>query len=332
MVRFGIVGTNWITERFLDAALQHEEFSLAAIYSRTEEKAREFAGKYGVENTYTDLESFAKSGDIDAVYIASPNSLHMQQAILFLENKKHVLCEKPIGSNAREVKEIFEAARKNDVLVMEAMKSSFLPNFKSVAENLPRIGKVRRYFANYCQYSSRYDAYKEGNILNAFKPEFSNGALMDIGVYCLYPLQLLFGKPKKIQASGFMLDSGADGQGSIILTYDDMEAVVMYSKITDSTMPAEIQGEDGNILIDRISTQEKAWIQFRDGTEEDISKEQVKNGMFYEVDEFIRLIKEGRTESSINSFENSLAVMEVMDEARKQIGVIYPADRSSQEL
>jgi scyllo-inositol 2-dehydrogenase (NADP+) len=328
MVRFGIIGTNWITEKFLDAALQHEDFSLNAVYSRSAEKAQEFAGKYGgVQTTFTDLETMAKSDDIDAVYIASPNSLHAKQAILFLENKKHVLCEKPIASNTYEVQEIFDAARRNGVLVMEAMKSTFLPNFKSVADNLPKIGKVRRYFANYCQYSSRYDAYKEGNVLNAFKPDFSNGALMDIGIYCLYPLIVLFGKPNKIQASGFMLGSGVDGQGSIVLTYDDMEAVVMYSKITESTMPSEIQGEAGSILIDRISTQENVKIQYRDGSVEDISRDQVSNGMYYEADEFIRLIKEGKTESALNSFEKSRTVMEVIDEARRQIGVIYPADR-----
>lgn len=103
MVRFGIVGTNWITERFLKAALQVEDFQLTAVYSRTEEKAKEFAAKYGVERTFTDLKTMAASGEIDAVYIASPNSLHAEQSILFMKNNVHVLCEKPVASNTKEL-------------------------------------------------------------------------------------------------------------------------------------------------------------------------------------------------------------------------------------
>lgn len=327
MVRFGIVGTNWITEAFLDAASFVDHFSLNAVYSRTIEKAGEFAAKYGVENTFTDLEEMAKSDLIDAVYIASPNSLHARQAQIFLRNKKHVLCEKPIASNSDELQQMVQTAKENGVLLMEAMKSTFLPNFQSVQENLPKIGQVRKFFANYCQYSSRYDAYKAGNVLNAFKPEFSNGALMDIGIYCIYPMVVLFGKPKQVQATGLKLESGVDGEGSVIFTYEDMEAVVMYSKITDSTLPSEIQGEEGNIRIDRISTQEKVEIHRRDGSIEDITKEQVSNAMYYEAKEFAELIQAGETESDKNTFENSMIVMEILDEVRKQIGVVFPSDR-----
>ncbi|RFU60224.1 Gfo/Idh/MocA family protein [Bacillus sp. V59.32b] len=327
MVRFGIVGTNWITEKFLDGASLVENLTLSAVYSRKSETAEEFAGKYGVENTFTDLESMAKSDLIDAVYIASPNSLHAEQAQIFLRNKKHVICEKPIASNSRELKQMIHTAKENNVLLMEAMKSTFLPNFQSVQENIHKIGKVRKFFANYCQYSSRYDAYKEGNVLNAFKPEFSNGALMDIGIYCIYPLVVLFGKPSRVQANGFLLDTGVDGEGSVLLTYEGMEATVMYSKITESTLPSEIQGEDGNIRIDRISTQEKVEIHRRDGSIEDITVKQVSNGMHYEAKEFADLIQAGKTESDKNTFSNSMIVMEILDEVRKQIGVVYPGDR-----
>ncbi|RFU66686.1 Gfo/Idh/MocA family protein [Peribacillus glennii] len=326
MVRFGIVGTNWITEAFLDAASLVDDFSLNAVYSRTSDKAEEFAAKYGVEYTFTDLESMAGSDLIDAVYLASPNSLHSEQAQLFLRNKKHVLCEKPIASNTCELEQMVQTAKENGVLLMEAMKSTFLPNFQSVQENLDKIGKVRRYFANYCQYSSRYDAYKAGNIMNAFKPDFSNGALMDIGIYCIYPMVALFGKPTRVQAAGIMLETGVDGEGSAIFTYEDMEAVVTYSKITDSSLPSEIQGEDGNIRIDRISTQEKVEILRRDGSKEDITREQVSNAMYYEAKEFADLIRAGKTESEKNTFENSLITMQILDEVRKQIGVVFPAD------
>ncbi|KON88286.1 oxidoreductase [Sporosarcina globispora] len=326
MVRFGIVGTNWITERFLKAALQVEDFQLSAVYSRTEEKAKEFAGKYGVEKIFTDLETMAGSGEIDAVYIASPNSLHAEQAIIFMENNVHVLCEKPIASNTKELKTMIAAARENKVLLMEALKSALMPNFMAVKENLHKIGQVRRYFASYCQYSSRYDAYRQGTVLNAFNPEFSNGSLMDIGIYCIYPLVALFGKPVEIKAAGYKLESGVDGEGSIVFKYPDMDAVIMFSKITNSSLPAEIQGEEGNILIDKISTPEKVELHYRNGEREDLTQEQLSDSMYYEAKEFISLVQAGKTESDINSYANSMITMEIIEEARRQIGVVYPAD------
>ncbi|AXN41851.1 Gfo/Idh/MocA family protein [Peribacillus butanolivorans] len=326
MIRLGVIGTNWITERFLEAAKHVEDFSLTAVYSRTEEKAKEFAGKYGVHTIFTNLEEMAESDEIDAVYIASPNSHHSRQAVLFLENKKHVLCEKPLASNAAEVKEMIEAAQQNEVLLMEAMKSTVMPNFESIKKNISKIGTIRRFSGSYCQYSSRYDAYKKGTVLNAFNPEFSSGALMDLGIYVIYPLVVLFGKPNKIQATGTLLESGADGQGSILLSYDEMEAVVMYSKITESNQPSEIQGEHGSIIINKISGPEAVDIHYREGSRESISVKQDMPSMYYEAKEFVELIHQGKIESDKNSFTNSLLTIEIMDEARKQIGIIFPAD------
>ncbi|MCK6258605.1 Gfo/Idh/MocA family oxidoreductase [Fictibacillus sp. KIGAM418] len=327
MIRFGVIGTNWITDAFLKAAGDLEDFKLGAVYSRTEEKGREFAGKHGVHTVFTNVEEMAKSDVIDAVYVASPNSFHSKHAITLMNHGKHVLCEKPLASNAEEVKEMIEAAKANKIVLMEALKSTMLPGFKAIQESLPKIETIRRYVGNYCQYSSRYDAYKEGNILNAFKPQFSNGALMDLGTYCIYPLVVLFGKPISVKASGVMLESGVDGEGSVLLTYESMEAVITYSKITDSFLPSEIQGEKGSIIIDRIHTPEKVEIRHRDGSVEDVSQTAQHEPMYYEAKEFISLIKQGKLESDINSHENSLTVMEIMDEVRSQIGVVYPSDR-----
>lgn len=328
MIRFGIIGTNWITERFLSGAEEVEQFALRAVYSRTEERARDFAEKYSVPHIFTSIEEMAQSGEIDAVYIASPNSFHAEQAIVCMNYGLHVLCEKPIASNSKELKRMIEAAKANGVLLMEALKSTFMPSFTAVRDQLDKVGTVRRYCSTFCQYSSRYDAYKQGTILNAFNPEFSNGALMDIGIYCIYPAVVLFGRPNEIKATGFMLESGVDGEGSILLKYDGMDAVVMYSKITDSSLPTEIQGESGNITIDKISEPVQVMLRHRNGSTEDLTQPTSDRTMSYELREFIGLIERGETESKVNSFNNSLITMEIMDEARKQMGIIYPADKS----
>ncbi|GJM74690.1 hypothetical protein HMSSN036_69060 [Paenibacillus macerans] len=128
---------------------------------------------------------------------------------------------------------------------MEALKSTLMPNFRAVQDNLYKIGRVRRYFSSYCQYSSRYDAFKEGKVLNAFNPAFSNGSLMDLGVYCIYPMVTLFGKPESVQASAVMLPSGVDGEGSLIARYPDMDGVIMYSKSRTRMCRRKSRGKTG---------------------------------------------------------------------------------------
>ncbi|MCR2823845.1 Gfo/Idh/MocA family protein [Lederbergia panacisoli] len=326
MIRFGIIGTNWITEEFIRSAQNIEDFQLSAVYSRTKEKGQKFAAKYNVETVYTNIEEMAQSDGLDAVYIASPNSFHAEQSIIFLQNGKHVLCEKPIASNPTELEKMIQIAKNHHVLLMEALKTTLLPNFIAVQENLHKIGTVRRFFANFSKYSSRYDAYREGTILNAFNPIFSNGSLMDLGIYCVYPLVVLFGEPKKIQANAVMLESGVDGGGSLILQYDNFEAVLTHSKIVNSYIPSEIQGEDGSIIIDEISTPENVEIRYRNGKTEKIGQPYTVPSMYYEVEEFIKVIKSGTMESKVNSYENSLITARILSEARRQIGLTYPAD------
>lgn len=335
-IRFGVVGTNFITDWVIAGARQDERFELTAVYSRTQETADAFAAKHQIPHTFTSLEEMAKSTLIDAVYIASPNFLHAPQSILCMQHGKHVLCEKPFASNAREAADMIAASQKYNVTLMEAMKPTLTPNFLSVKDNLPKLGTIRRYFSCYCQYSSRYDKYKEGTILNAFNPEYANGAMMDIGIYTLYPMVVLFGRPNKIDASGIILSSSVDGQGAVNFTYDEMNATILYSKIANSDLPTEIQGEEGNITLDRVNIISRVSYTPRlapaagrgpKAEPQDISAITDKDEYYYEIAEFIRLIQAGERESSINSHTHSLLTLEIIDEIRKQLGIVYPADK-----
>ncbi len=304
-MRFGVIGTNWITDRFIEAAKHHSEFNLSAVYSRTMERGKEFAEKYGVTNVYTDLGEMFQSGTIDAVYIASPNKFHAPQSILAMQNGIHVLCEKPAVTSVEEMEEVIETAQKHRTTFMEAMKSTVTPTFLNIKKNMDKIGTLRRIVFHYNQYSSRYDKLKQGIIENAFKPELGNGAHMDLGVYCIAPLIHLAGEPKSILKNNFLLHTGAEGMGSMILDYGTFEAVLMYSKIMDSFLPSEIQGENGVIEIDRISDPQKAVIRYRDGKTEDISVKHEYPTMYYEVEEFINCVKNGQVSSEINCHEIS---------------------------
>lgn len=334
-IRFGVIGTNFITDWVIAGAKQDERFELVAVCSRTQERANEFAAKYDIPYTFTSLEEMAASPLIDAVYIATPNYLHASQSILCMKHGKHVLCEKPMASNAYEVKQMIAASRQYGVTLMEAMKPTLTPNFRVLREALPKAGVIRRYFASYCQYSSRYDKFKEGIVLNAFKPELSNGAMMDIGVYTVYPMVVLFGRPNKISASGVILSTGTDGQGVVNFEYEGMNATVLYSKIANSSLPTEIEGEDGNFMLDKINQINRVTWQARPVASsgkgpltpvEDISAVTDKDEYYYEVAEFINLVQAGKLESEVNSHENSLITIEIIDEVRRQLGVSFLAD------
>lgn len=334
-IRFGVIGTNFITDWVIAGAKQDERFELVAVCSRTQERANEFAAKYDIPYTFISLEEMAASPLIDAVYIATPNYLHASQSILCMKHGKHVLCEKPMASNAYEVKQMIAASRQYGVTLMEAMKPTLTPNFRVLREALPKAGVIRRYFASYCQYSSRYDKFKEGIVLNAFKPELSNGAMMDIGVYTVYPMVVLFGRPNKISASGVVLSTGTDGQGAVNFEYEGMNATVLYSKIANSSLPTEIEGEDGNFMLDKINQINRVTWQARPVASsgkgpltpvEDISAVTDKDEYYYEVAEFINLVQAGKLESEVNSHENSLITIEIIDEVRRQLGVSFLAD------
>ena len=324
--RFGIIGTNTISDKIVVAGRQDERFLCNAIYSRKLETAKAFAEKHDIPNIFTSIDEMAESKTIDAVYIASPNSFHYPQSILFIKNGKHIFCEKPMASNEQEVKEMLDAAHKYDVTLMEAVMPTLKPEFFAVKNYLKEIGTVRHYFGFYCQYSSRYDQLKDGIVLNAFKPELSNGAVVDIGIYTIYPMVVLFGEPKKINAAGLILSTGVDGQGTVNFEYPEMTASVMYSKISDSSLSSEIQGEDGVIIIDKINNIKNITLKMRNGTIKDISPYSKKHDYFYEISEFIDLIQSGKRESEINSHSNSLITIRIIDEIRRQIGVKFPAD------
>ncbi|ANU09703.1 oxidoreductase domain-containing protein [Planococcus antarcticus DSM 14505] len=311
-MRFGIIGTNWITDRFIKAAKEHPEFTIGAVYSRTMENASAFATKYEVQNVYTDMKAMFKSGHIDAVYIASPNAFHAQQSILAMEHGIHVLCEKPAVTSVEEMDQVIGASQTHKATYMEAMKSTVVPSFLNLKKNMDKIGPIRRFVFHYNQYSSRYDNYKNGVIENAFKPELGNGAKMDLGVYCIAPIIHLAGTPESAMKNNFLLSTGADGQGSMILNYAGIEAVIMYSKISDSFMPSEIQGENGIIEIDRISDPKLITIKYRGGETEDLSVVHEFDSMYYELAEFIDCVKNGQLESAINTHAISREVTKLL--------------------
>lgn len=324
MVRLATIGTNFITDWLMEGVLELPDIELTAVYSRTLEKGQAFAAKYGVSKVYDDYEKMAEDPEIDAVYVASPTCCHHRHSLTMLEHGKHVLCEKPVCSNRKELDELIQTAKEQGVIFMEAMKNVHSPGFLAIKENLHKIGPVRLANIHYCQYSSRYDNFKNGIIENAFKPELSNGALMDIGSYCIHFMGSLFGMPEQIRSHSILLNNGIDGAGSIIASYGDMLAEILYSKITDSRLFTEIQGERGCMIIQNCPVIQNITIRYRDGHSESLEFASRNNPMIYETENFIRLIGENNVEHPF--LKGSQIEMSVCDEVRRQNGLIFPAD------
>ncbi len=325
MIRLAVIGTNWITKKFIDAARDSTKYQVTAIYSRTLEKANIFAKEYSVKHIYTSLDDLAASAEVDAVYIASPNSCHCQQAILMMQHGKHVICEKPLASNTREVQMMIRCAKKNKVVLFEAFKTVYLPNFIQLWQQLPELGTLRKVMLNYCQHSSRYQNYLEGKNPNTFNPKFSGGSLMDIGVYCVGSMVALFGEPDKVKATGTLLSSDVDIHGSIIAQYEGFDVAISHSKVSDCHLPSIIQGERANLVIDKISDCSSITLAHSEKGIQELSVKQHKNTMRYEAEAFAELVKNNQVEHV--GLELSLSVAKLLTAIRRQIGVRFPADK-----
>ena len=322
-IKLGIVGTNFISDRLYEAASSVSEVKIGAVYSRHQETGDRFAEKHGIKNVYTDYETFLES-DIDAVYIASPMYAHCRQSVEAMNHGKHVLCEKTMAVNERETQEMIDCAKKNQVVLLEAMRPDFDPAYQLLGEHLPRIGVLRRVTMEYCQYSTRYDKFRAGEILNAFNPALANASIMDIGVYCVHNLVRHLGMPQEVKACSTKLHNGFEGSGIVLMQYEDLVAEAVYSKIAESVNPSVFMGEEGCVIIDSVNHPSMIEIHFRDGRVERIPYEPLENNMVYEVCEFVRLIRE--KEIDHRYLQYSLDTVRVVDEARRQNGIVFEAD------
>lgn len=327
-MNLGTIGTNWITSAFIEAANETDGLKLTAVYSRSEQKAEQFAKDHGVENFFTDVEAMAKSNLIECVYIASPNALHYEQAILFLKNKKHVICEKPIFSNTVELESAFKVAEENDVLLFEAMRNVHMPNFVTLKENIDKAGKLRSAVLNYAKYSSRYNDVLNGEKPNIFSLKYSGGALVDLGVYPLAAAISLFGKPERVNYSPAIIATGVDGSGTLVLTYTDFTCTILCSKISTSYNLSEIQGEKGTFTIDDIGAFSNVnFIDIHSEQTDVIGIDHQEKDMFYEAEKFFRIIKTNNQVEYEALKKLSHDVLSVTEMARKENQIMYGCER-----
>ena len=315
-IKWGIIGLGNIANKFAQAVTKMQNTELIAVASRTKEKSEHFGNNYGVvkEKCYGTYEEIVKDNDVDVIYIAVPHSMHKEISILCLENKKAVLCEKPVTLNEEEVVEVINCAKENKTFFMEAMKTRFLPVHKEVRRIIKNgeIGEVKLIQADF----GFFTEFNEENRL--FNPKLGGGALLDVGVYPIsYGAWLMEEEPSSIKSNIFVGKTGVDENVSAIISYKNGREVHVYAAINLNTVrEANIIGTKGILRIPRFSSGEKLIINI-DGREEIKEFPFDINGFEYQIEEVNELIRKGKLESLTMSWSDSRRVMKILDKIKK---------------
>lgn len=294
---------------------------------RGAEKVRAMADEFAIERRYTDYRELAHDPTIDTVYVAVPNNLHREVVLAALEAGKHVVCEKPLASNAREAQELADRASDLGLFLWEAATTTRQPNFLLVRDELlDRISDIKIAIVNFSQYSSRYDRFKAGEIAPAFDPAKSGGALMDLGVYCISYIVGLFGEPATVRYRA-NVERGIDTSGIVDLDYDRFKAVCICAKDCGAPSGIQIQGTGGYIASPSApSICGPVALHANDGSEQSYDRS-CETWWEAEFRTFMRQLDEGDLAACRAQMETSLAVARTITAARLSAGVVFPADK-----
>ena len=318
-MKFATIGTSWITDSFIKSSAYIPAAEIAAVYSRSIDKAEKFAREENVPLYYDSLEEMLKNKDIDAVYIASPNVAHFAQAKMCLEYGKHVICEKPAVVTTQQLKELYELAESKGLIFLEAMKSMHSDGLEIIRNEIENLGDIRTASIDFSQLSSKYPAYKRGENPNIFNPELCTGALMDLGVYCVYFVLELFGKPDSVIPHSDFLDTGADYAGTLIFVYGNKTVTVTYSKVANGFLPSKILGEEGAVTVKSVSKLVGVNRYLNDGSVKELYPVVDENlVMSKEIEAFIGFVNGENKDYYDYCRQMSLDVCEIMENIRKE--------------
>ncbi len=325
-MRLGILGTGMIVNDVLTMYDQlNVEKTVIFATERSKAKAEELVGKYNLDGYYTDYDELLES-DIDTVYVALPNFLHYTFAKKALLKGKHAIIEKPITCNAKELEELMEIAEEKGCMIFEALNIHYLPAYLSLKEDVEKLGDIKIIHANYSQYSSRYDAFKRGEILPAFDYHKAGGAMMDINVYNIQAVMGIFGTPEKAEYHP-NIENNIDTSGMMVFDYDGFKAVCIGAK--DCAAPGQftIQGNKG-VIVTGDSANQLTQYEIRMYGEEPIVKtfENKTHRLYPEFKEFVRMVDEKDTEKAKKMLQTAYEVSKVMEQARIEKGIVFDND------
>ena len=320
-LKWGILGPGSIARDFAQA-LNRVNGEVYAVASRNKERAEKFARENNVKKAYGSYDEIIKDKDIDVVYIATPHSNHYEYIIKSLNNNKHVLCEKAITVNERELEEALKIARENNLVLEEAMTLFHMPLYEKVIKKINNedLGKVNMVQVSF----GSFKEYDENN--RFFNLDLAGGALLDIGTYALsFARYFLSSMPEEILSTVKKAKTGVDEESGIILKTKEDE-IATISLAFRSKMPKRgiVSCDNGFITIDNFPRANKATINYLDGAVEVIECGEEEKALDYEVIFMEEKINENKES---NSIELTYDVTKIMNKVRKDWGIVYPFEK-----
>jgi len=319
-IKWGIIGLGNIANKFAQDVLTIPDAQLYAVASRSQEKADEFATKYKAIKAYSSYEALVKDANVDAVYIATPHALHKENTLLCLEHGIAVLCEKPFAMNAQEVNQMIAKAKEKNVLLMEALWTYFLPHYRFLLEKLENktYGEILKLEADF-GFFREFDDSKR-----LFKKSLGGGSLLDIGIYPIFAALSTLGVPNKIEANATFFDNGADSSCNMTFKYNNSTTAFLKSTLLEKTPTEAIfYCEKGTIKLNGGFFMPTTVTITSNGKEETHDFTVKANGYKYEILHFNELLRQGKTESDIMTFEFSRQLIKLLDDVRQQINLQY---------
>ncbi|MBC3846694.1 Gfo/Idh/MocA family oxidoreductase [Winogradskyella echinorum] len=320
VINWGIIGAGKIAAKFATDLQATSNSKLYAIASRSLSKAEEFALDFKADKAFGDYESLVLETNIDAIYIATPHSFHKAHTILCLNNNKPVLCEKPFAMNLLEVNGLIKVSKEKNILLMEALWTAFLPHFQYVQNLLKNkhFGNITRLEADF----GFHPPYNESSRL--FDKSVGGGSLLDIGIYPIFAALWTLGRPNTIEANAQFFDLGSDSECLMTFKYEDAEANLKSTLLEETNTEAIFHCEKGTIKINgRFHEPSTVTLIDKHGNSELKSFNYKTIGYSFEIEHFNQLIREGKTESDIMTFERSRELIKTLDDVRSIIGLKY---------
>ncbi|WP_022910215.1 Gfo/Idh/MocA family protein [Aestuariimicrobium kwangyangense] len=327
-LRWGLLGPGWIADIFT-RAMRHTPQRMVAVGSRSLERAEVFAKDHGIERAHGSYEQLLADPDVDVVYIATPQSEHLQQGLAAIAAGKHVIIEKPFTCTPDDARTLVEAARAAGVFVTEAMWSRYLPQTdicrRLVSEGV--LGDLHSVVADHGQLIPHTPGHR------LFRPELGGGALLDLGIYPAQLASMLFGAPTSVTAVG-AVDSGVDTSATVALTHagTDAPSTLTTSITAVSSNRATVVGTEARVELDGrfynpttlkvLSREGEAWGEYTDTT-----GRPGMEGLSWQQSAYARMISEGRTESPLHPHDEIVSIIATLDEARRQVLASAAASR-----
>ncbi len=319
-----VLGYGQIVPEFLEAVRSVSVLEPCVLFGReaSRERVEKFAACYRIDRVSFDYDELLADKTIDVVYVALPNDLHYEYAKKALESGKHVIVEKPFAATCTEAKDLVETARANNVIVFEAITNQYFPNYEETKDLIGELGEIRVAFLNFSQYSHRYDSFKAGGYHPVFDPEKYGGALMDLNVYNIHFVTGIFGKPADVHYYANMV-RGIDTSGVLIMEYPSFIAVCVGAKDCAAPLAVNIQGDKGCLFSNESSSIYSSFsVKLNGETAEEYALNRGRHRMYYELRTFADMVLADDLSKARACNEQSLTVMEILDEARRQVGLL----------